>query len=203
VGQLPNNVNSVDGFIFDGVKWEGPIPVATGMIPFSVSCTSATFCVVVGEGDAGERSPGRALVNDGSGWGQPATLSSRFVLGQVSCASTTCVALAGAGGLSSGPIKDADPGDVLVYRGGAWQAPEVLDTDPITAVGCASPTYCVAGNIMGDLFTFDGSSWSAALKIPGATSFIGIACTPSSFCMAVDADGHAFASGPADPSSKT
>ena len=90
-------------------------------------------------------------------------------------------------------------GNALAGGPSAWRAGPV-DIDPIagilTAVSCASPTFCVAVDTNGRALTWNGSSWAApswsarSPVDPDGGGLTGVSCFPGA-CVAVDFAGNA------------
>jgi len=78
-----------------------------------------------------------------------------------------------------------------------WSAPSHVDGSAdasaglgLTSVSCTSPSFCVAVSASGDALTFNGSRWSAPVKIDVANhNELYVSCASPRFCMAVDAAG--------------
>ncbi|HLI00288.1 MAG TPA: right-handed parallel beta-helix repeat-containing protein [Acidimicrobiales bacterium] len=79
-------------------------------------------------------------------------------------------------------------------RTGTWRAPATVDPPQgdLTAVSCASASFCVAVDAHGNALTYDGTSWSrpAPVDLDGG-GFLSVSCPSSAFCVAVDRDGRA------------
>lgn len=73
-----------------------------------------------------------------------------------------------------------------------WSGPTLIDPSQyLTAVSCASPSFCVAVDDAGNVFMFDGSRWSAGQAIdPSGGGLSSVSCPSTTFCMAADADGN-------------
>ncbi|HMK97206.1 MAG TPA: hypothetical protein VK425_06630, partial [Acidimicrobiales bacterium] len=53
-----------------------------------------------------------------------------------------------------------------------------------TEVSCASETFCVAGNVFGEVVVYNGGSWSSAKKVsPQGT--MSLSCPSTSFCISM------------------
>jgi hypothetical protein len=74
-----------------------------------------------------------------------------------------------------------------------WSAPSNIDggEDGLAAVSCPSASFCVAANVEGDAFTYNGSSWSAKSLIDNG-GITAVSCGSVSFCVAVDEEGDAL-----------
>jgi hypothetical protein len=106
--------------------WSAPDKIGTGLGLVSVSCSSATFCAVVGTNGGPS---GYAVTYNGTSW-SPTHIG--IVAGAVSCASASfCVAL-GEGGHAS------------TYNGRSWSVGSVGSPGPLGSVSCASTSFCVA-----------------------------------------------------------
>jgi serine/threonine protein kinase/uncharacterized Fe-S cluster protein YjdI len=140
----------------------------------SVSCLTPTFCVAVDN-------QGGALVYDGSRWSRPDSTESS--LDSVSCPTTTfCVAADG-----------SRAGSVLFYNGTTWSQPEVIDRDGlgIVTVSCPTTTFCAAADALyGDVFLFDGKTWSQPMSFSEGVGFL--SCPTTSFCAAAEDNGGGF-----------
>ena len=163
----------------------------------SVSCTSASFCLAVGEAvPTGLRAPRRgiAIVFDGKSWSSTGVADPGAALASVSCVSSTfCVAVGGTPG-------GGGPGDAVVYEGGGqWAAPvTVIASKNLLSVSCASSTLCVAAGQTNQVFTYDGTSWrpSSALVPAGSSAELGpVSCPTTSFCLLNSSSGDFFTSG--------
>ena len=65
-------------------------------------------------------------------------------------------------------------------------------TTAITSLSCASSSFCMAGDLNGNTYAYDGASWSLASSPDGST-VTGISCTPTpASCMAVTENGNAL-----------
>ena len=183
--------------------WSAPTNVVGGGSLTSVSCSSATFCVTLG--DVGFYVH-NALTYNGTSWSAPTNVGgSRFVLTSVSCSSPTFCAAIGANG----------PGvsDALTYNGRSWSAPTDINTgggsyNYLTLISCSSATFCVAvGDIKADVGgyltgdteyarTYNGTLWSAPTDINSTSNDSGgptsVSCSSPTFCVAVLVDGYAL-----------
>lgn len=87
-----------------------------------------------------------------------------------------------------------------------WQREEYLGEGGVglVSVSCVSASFCMGVEDEGYAFVFDGSSWSAPVRIDpqgvsctndicdGGTGLISVSCASPSFCAAVDGYGNAF-----------
>jgi hypothetical protein len=154
--------------------------------PLIAAC--ALSVVSIGASACGGSSPAAPAA-----WSAPVKVAGVRSLTDVSCpAAGWCVAVADR--------------QALVYTGGIWSAPVTIESGhppinapPATAklgpllgtVSCASPTFCMAGDDAGRMFTFDGKHWTGPILVDRAG--IGdVSCATVSFCGAVDDSGDAL-----------
>jgi hypothetical protein len=195
---------SVDGSgnvnTWNGSSWSAGSSVP-GFRVTSLSCLSASFCEVVGEGPTGEN----ATAWDGTSWTDQATpgpVSNSF--DSVSCsAADSCEAVG----------QMLDSGDQVVplaevWDGTAWTIQPTPDPaaaqeteSPLTSVSCASASSCTAvGNYQsaslanyGERQTlaevWDGTSWSIATtpdpSSAGNNDLFAVSCGAVDTCTAV------------------
>ncbi len=62
----------------------------------------------------------------------------------------------------------------------------------LNAVSCPSTSFCVAGDVSGNLLTYDGTSWSAPNSVDPGNFIDAVSCVSSSFCVAVDSGANAL-----------
>lgn len=151
----------------------------------AVSCSSPSFCVAWGSGNAGN--PGITLAEqwDGSSWQMQTVPSDSATVNSVSCTSPKfCEAV----GLGSGYIWD----------GSAWTAqtiPDPAGTSNLGGVSCTSPNFCEAvgeynnsPNVITVAAQWNGSAWtSQATPDPAANTFAhmnAVSCTSPNACEA-------------------
>jgi serine/threonine protein kinase len=162
---------------FDGRSWGAPRLLDPGYKLHSVSCVSASFCVVGASVDVFTyhdgvwSTPQIADSEDGNGTG----------IGSVSCVSTSfCLAV------------DAQ-GNALVYDNGAWPSPRVIDNGVVLdGVSCVSQSFCLVVGAGGNVVVYADGLWSAPRVIDGGVSLDAVSCASQSFCLAVDAKGNAL-----------
>ena len=117
-------------------------------------------------------------------WSSPAVVDRTVTPTSVSCPTATFCAAVG--------------GDVYTSMSrGAWLAqPVVIDSQgaALQSVSCVSSSFCAAVDGDGRALTFDGTAWSAPVKIltPQIFEHVAVSCTSSSFCLAADNHGNAF-----------
>jgi hypothetical protein len=160
-----------------------------------VSCTSATFCIAVGQATSVTSSSPLAEVWNGTTWSiqqTPSVTDAQF--NAVSCTSPSACTLAGR-------YYNGTSGQALAERwnGTSWSVQATapgLSAGDFTAVSCASATACTAvGNR--DFSTplaeaWNGTAWSVhrtpVLRFGGQLS--GVSCTSASACTSVGQDGN-------------
>jgi hypothetical protein len=82
-------------------------------------------------------------------------------------------AAASTAGWSSGTLIDASGGGLL-------------------SVSCPTASFCVAVDVDGYAFTYNGSSWSSAEPIDTGHAYLEVSCPTASFCVVVDEAGYAL-----------
>jgi hypothetical protein len=173
----------------------------------AVSCTSAAFCMAVGEFgyfnlDAGpERN--LAVMWNGTSWlitpSPDETAGGDDYLNGVSCSSSSFCAAVGyyydVSTDSFQPLTESWDGTGWVFAASADTS--AADDDVLSGVSCPSASFCSAVGAYYDsgtgadlplAETWDGSSWSvvAAPEPVGADGYLsGVSCVSASFCTAV------------------
>lgn len=161
------------------LTWSTPL-AATDSGSQSLSCATAKFCVTIDEDS-------NAYVFNGTQWGPAVSLQDTAAdFWHVSCPTPKfCAAV-------------SDRGYVSYYRNGLWSAAAQVEVYGMSAVSCASTTFCVAGSTNtanGDeVYVYNGSTWGSAVPInpDGIDGFYGISCPSVIFCAAVDGNGQAI-----------
>ena len=166
---------------FNGSQWSRPVSIDAGNDLTSVACAGASFCIAV---DAG----GNAVRFDGSGWGVPAAVDPAGGIGfaSVSCPSASfCLAAA------NSPTGQPAYSGVVSFDGTAWSSFHVLgkptgtspqgpEGPPMTTVACASSSYCLAVDLRGRAWSFNGTGWTASPDwVPGCSTDPGCFLVPS------------------------
>ncbi|MCL4448934.1 MAG: hypothetical protein M1152_04520 [Actinobacteria bacterium] len=186
----PPTILQTGGKSKSALLWSGPQQT---QIDFSysdnISCVSATFCMAVsGQGNE------YGQTFNGTSWSAPRSVLWNSI---VSCASATfCVAV-------------GEDGYFTTFNGTSWSAPQLfvptsllkgyawaedhLSYPAFDSISCVSTSFCVVGDGGGDVYTFNGTSWSAPLEIGSPYSpLMGMSCVSTSFCVAVDGGGNAI-----------
>ncbi len=82
-------------------------------------------------------------------------------------------------------------GRVDRLTGTTWSSPQDLfPGDGVTAVSCASTTFCVAGSVRGSVRTYNGATWSPASGAGTVGELRSLSCVSATFCMAADGTAH-------------
>lgn len=165
------------GHITSGT-WSAPVIIDSHRQLDSVSCASPDFCMAADTG-------GTMLSYDGTRW--HTLVNTGNLLGTVSCVSSKFCEAVG---------YDNAGGDVFAFDGSSLSDGDSIDPGfKLHSISCASSSFCVAGAAT-NVFTFNGTSWSAAQPIDAGDSsgegLTSISCPTASFCAAVDGNGNAF-----------
>jgi hypothetical protein len=174
--------------ILQGSTWSSPQSIdSTATSNFNdamgtVSCASASFCVAGDDLDD-------VYTYNGSSWSAAQQLNpsvtSPNVSFAVSCPTTSfCLAVDG-------------NFNAYTYNGSTWSAAQVIDPNTLEGiiigeVSCASATFCEAA-FGQQTVTFNGSSWSAPVKIPvgsegnasSTPSIEALSCASTTLCAGV------------------
>jgi hypothetical protein len=181
---VDQNGNSVE-FTGSPTNWK-VTPIAPGQDDgswSSVSCTSPSFCVAVGN------SEGVAIYN-GSSWtisngpnestsdGGSETAS----LGEIDCATASfCVAADGSG-------------NVYTYNGSTWSGatavPGTSTNESSLVISCPASGRCVAANGSGGVSMLNGGTWSPVVQVDGDNQIVSLSCSSPTACTAVDKDNN-------------
>jgi hypothetical protein len=195
---------SVDGFtnvdIWDGSSWSADSTVTGFSYVGSVSCLSASFCEVTGEGPSGEN----AAAWNGTSWTAQATPGpASNSLNSVSCtAADSCEAV----GQLLNTENDEDAPLAEAWNGSTWtiqSAPDPVTTQSSTlvAVSCTSASSCTAvgqyasptppnfDELQTLAEVWNGTTWSiATTPDPSSTEqnvLDAVSCGASQACTAV------------------
>jgi hypothetical protein len=138
--------------------------------PSSVSCPTATFCVVADLG-------GDVITESSGRWSAALHLDSAPLVA-VSCATATlCVAVDGSG-------------NAFRFDGSSWTEDASVDSVAFTSISCVlKTTTCVAVDVAGDAFTYSAGSWSAPVWTKGYSD-TAVSCASTSYCVAADVGGY-------------
>jgi len=171
--------------------------VDTGKEDASVSCGSATLCVLGSFGD------GPVLLTNDPGssspmWSGEIRLTPMESTVEVGCAATFCVAVDNDGELySDGDVFTSNQNPTVASP--SWTSSRQDGYDALTSVSCPTTSLCVAGDNAGDVLTTTDPtaatpSWTVDRADPGIV-IMAVSCDPSaSLCVAVDNYGQAVTS---------
>jgi len=168
---------------YNAGAWSSASPIGLLLTQVaSISCTSTTFCIAVGNGFAG----GAAATWNGSGWSTYQFGTPAPAMVSVSCATSTfCVAV-------------DDAGNTSTYNGTTWSAETSIDNpvNPLVGVSCApNTTTCVAVDSGGNAVTLNNGTWSAPTQAPPTGSLVAISCPSATYCVADGSNGMNYFDG--------
>lgn len=178
---------------YNGRGWSAADNIGLGAsLRADVSCTSASFCVAVGNTG---NFPGAVSIFNGKSWSRPEVLNPREhpkaggPLVDVSCGSRTlCLAD------DSNPYAE----HTFRYNGHRWSRPQVIGTLQTFIqtfnfhLSCAGSRFCMATTYSSTARSFNGRSWSpATTKQVMHTQINSLSCATPSFCVAVGDFGEA------------
>ena len=144
-----------------------------------VSCTSATFCVMVSKSSEG-------TVWTGSGSGTSIKVDTK-PLDAVSCVTVSSV---------NECWTVDNSGDVTEYNGTSWGSPTAIDgARSLKAISCVTDgvnPYCTATDAVGNIVVFNGTSWGSPVNIDSNFDLVSASCSSPSVCDVNDSDGVVF-----------
>jgi hypothetical protein len=177
--------------VYNGKTWSSSQTIGSEASAVdSVSCTSPDFCMAVDASDANGLG-GNVFIFNGHTWQYKGQDGSP--LSSVSCSGTDFCEILGYE--TNGTVTTA------FWKGGLVFNTANLDTYPGFGpapgegfLSCASTSFCAAVDKLGNAFTYNGTSWSAATALdPGSTlDMTGVSCPATTFCVAIDAAGHEY-----------
>jgi hypothetical protein len=189
------DANAGTMYTVNGTRWSEPSVISKyAGSPDSVSCVTSRFCVAIDNA-------GSVYMFNGTRWSTPAEIDPVPPANQtaVSCASSTvCVAIDDSGGYETFNGTAWTKSQQFDHSGGGSTAQHCSSNQEGTcaapaAISCPSSNLCVAVDGTGSVFTYNGSSWSAAAPVDGQTPIVSLSCAPgTSFCVAVDGSGNAM-----------
>lgn len=146
------------------------------LVAASVTCTSTTFCVAVGQDDSWK---GWTARFNGRSWTAATKLTAPT--GRLDCVSTTfCVAIGqdmyGAGWATR-------------WNGSTWTSTKIQPNGSSTYdVSCTSATFCMATSSGGLSVRWNGSSWKTLPTFDSTNGFQGydVSCSSTTFCITAD-----------------
>jgi hypothetical protein len=185
--------NGSNAFTFNGTSWSRAVAIDPGNQLSTVSCPSASFCAAVDYGP-------NVVTFNGVSWSKPSAIDQGSYLQAVSCASASfCVAI-------------DRRGKAFTFNGSTWSAPATALPNGLTmgeggiswpVVSCPASDFCAAvDGADGNVVTFDGRTWGAAVNIdskaansvsgPVLIFLMSVSCISAKFCVAGDSIGNAF-----------
>ena len=189
---------SADGFdhidIWDGSSWSAGPAVPGFSVVTSLSCLSASFCEVVGQGPSGQN----AAAWNGTSWTDQTLPSS---LAAVSCTTPSSCEAVGQIPDQSGQLSTLAES----WNGSAWTVqptpnPSATQGSTLSAVSCTSSTACTAvgqyqssnltsfGALQTLVEVWDGTTWSLRSTpnpSPSHDLLSAVSCGASQLCTAV------------------
>jgi hypothetical protein len=189
-----------DGFVYTGRSWSPPASADSGAWSAasrddaSLSCPVDGFCVGVDPAQ-------NFFYYVGGNWQPTAgfdpstpapSITARYG-DAVSCSSPSlCVAA-------------ANLGEALAYNGTSWSQPVVVDPDGyLESLSCPADNFCVAVDGLlpdgfgavaqtGNVFLYNGTTWSTPQNVDGSGILRSVSCPDATFCVAVDQSGNVVA----------
>jgi IPT/TIG domain len=178
---------------FNGVTWKaGPsIPGAIESDADSgvtgLSCVSSAFCLATANGH-GYQFNGQSWTlqtsTAGVCSGPCGAIESSGIGEAVSCA--TASLCAGGGYLQTNNPSGPTP-VVSIYRGGRWTETELTGNGQVVAVSCPSSRFCAAATDTGEIYTYDGLTWSYANLSLGSVGTL--SCANAQLCVTINSRG--------------
>jgi hypothetical protein len=193
-------------------QWAAPAHIDGTTAIQSVSCTSASYCQAVDNA-------GKALSYNGTAWSAATTIANRSIY-SVSCPTATFCAAVGAPGLRrhlqrhhlgrprrhrlhQQPPRRLVPDHQFLcpsrrvrlrphLQRDHLERPQNIDAGhALYSVSCPNASFCKAVDNAGDAFTYNGTTWSAAVNIDSTRLISAISCPTTTFCAATDNSGYA------------
>jgi len=144
-----------------------------------ISCTAATFCVMVANN-------GEGTVWTGSGSGTSIRVDTK-PLDAVSCVTISSV---------NECWTVDDLGDVTEYNGTSWGSPTAIDgRNALKDISCVTDgvnPYCTATDSAGHIVVFNGTSWGSPVDIDSTFDVVSASCSSPSVCDVNDSNGVVF-----------
>ena len=199
---------------FNGTNWSSPVAFDSANTPAAVSCPTSMKCVAV-------NTDGGASTWTGASWGSPVSLDATSgVLNTVACGSATFCLTVGTTGeysvfngaswsaLAQSPSSDlvsascaggfcmvgSQSGSVYSFASGVFAHSYPLASAPIDGVSCQSSSFCLASDYQGNLYQWNGVSWSAPLAadVTNGRGFGAVACASTKYCVVNDHSEHQY-----------
>jgi hypothetical protein len=86
----------------------------------------------------------------------------------------------------------SDPSTAVTPEAFSWSSDKVDSMTGFSSVSCPTANFCAAVDAAGDVYYYNGASWSADVDNPidSGNRFTSIDCLSASFCMAADYEGN-------------
>ena len=216
--------NNGDAFRYDGSTWSSSGTTGIGATGTgSLSCAGPTFCAAMVQG------ANQVAFWNGTAFGPPTTLPAQG-LEAIGCATPSfCVTIDGLGDAyyfdgSSWSNEANDWGSVAAiscptttfcvsvgggistWNGQSWTQPQSFGLNAkLTGLTCVSVSFCRAADVIGQVASWNGTTWAASPQVPitgaapadapsgasGAAGLSGLSCASSTFCVGIDVAGTA------------
>jgi hypothetical protein len=145
--------------------WSAPRAIDQGNSLASVSCPTTSYCAAVD-------SAGNLLTDTDGVWSTPQSIDGSTALVSIACTSASfCIA-------------DDTQGAILVEENGRWTISDSTN-NTLGQVSCVSSSFCAADGYDGsggNVFTWNGKSWSAPLLVDPGYKLHSISCATTTFC---------------------
>jgi lysophospholipase L1-like esterase len=166
---------------YDAGAWSAPVILDdTGAVDIqSVSCATRSFCVAVG-------ASGYVLTYADGVWGQPQHFAGEPLA--VSCPTRLLCMAAG----SDNPVNPTRGVVWALGLGSLRSQRSFASTPQLVSISCPGASFCLASDINGNVFAYDGRSWHGPARVDPSGRLNDMSCASAKFCAAVSASGHAF-----------
>jgi len=180
-------VVGIDGhvFVYNGKKWSGPKSLPNSVLLTGVACPSPKFCVAISKGYVNTL---EGIFTYSRKWSSLNQIDGGRLLNSVSCPSTRfCVGV--------------DETQSVLYQHRSWSTQGTLDGynqgNGLDSLSCPSVTFCVAGDIAGNVTTYDPTTFTISQQEPIDTQsdlnvYLRVSCPTPTFCAAADFFGNVF-----------
>jgi hypothetical protein len=178
-----------EGWNGDAWQLQHPVapPGATDNVLNGISCPSATYCEAVGTHyDSAGNQDILAETWNGQKWTIQSTPDPANPYGSPDdngLVSVSCVSAQFCEAVGAGPTV----GLALMWNGTSWTLQSRPGTEDFEtqSVSCASSSFCLSTNSIGNVDIWDGTSWSAGPALTGLTWVGSVSCLSGTFCEAV------------------
>jgi len=173
-------------FMYNGGSWSvSGISSTYQPSGLSVSCSSSSFCKLVTNSASGNNGNAVTYENyDGVSWtnayGEYDLVGLSYSPSELSCVSPSfCVNVGG--------------DFAATFNGSAWM-PSFTDSNQpnfgqqqyqLSSVSCPTTSFCVAVDLAGNAYTYNGASWGVSVRIDSSSAPVSVSCASASFCVVV------------------